>query len=554
MIQAEAFEALASSTNGIAKLRELILELAVRGLLIPQDPNDEPSLNLIKRIQREKTFKPKSRAESEEIITTVEDVPFAVPRGWQWIVLADYALDISTGPFGSALHKSDYVLNGIPLVNPSHMVDSRIKPDWNVTVTEETANRLNSYRMKPGDIVMARRGEVGRSAMVTDVEDGWLCGTGSFFIRFTDEIFREYVLLLMRSMFVRKFLAGEAVGITMVNLNHGILKKLPIAIPPLDEQHRIVNKVDELMALCDQLDQRQNHSNTVHQRLLQTLLESLTQAADNEAFQKTWSQIAAHFDTLFTTEASIDQLKQVILQLAVMGKLVPQDSNDEPASVLLNRINAEKQQLIKEGKIKKQQSLPKINNEDLPFRLPRGWAAAYLSDLLNVLNGRAYKKGELLDAGVPVLRVGNLFTSNHWYYSDLQLEDDKYCNKGDLIYSWSASFGPFIWEGPKVIYHYHIWKLDLYDTNNLSKYFIYNYLLEKTQEIKASGNGIAMIHMTKEKMEKLIVPLPPLVEQHRIVAKVDELMAICDQLKSRINKSQQTQEHLATAIVEKAAA
>jgi type I restriction enzyme, S subunit len=119
------------------------------------------------------------------------------------------------------------------------------------------------------------------------------------------------------------------------------------------------------------------------------------------------------------------------------------------------------------------------------------------------------------------------------------LDEDKRINTGDLIYAWSASFGPFIWDGGEVIYHYHIWKLKFFLSEIPQKKFLYNYLLEATEKIKASGNGIAMIHMTKERMEKLLVPVPPLAEQHRIVAEIDRLMARCDELeKLRADRSQ----------------
>ncbi|MBY0240256.1 MAG: restriction endonuclease subunit S [Burkholderiaceae bacterium] len=197
----------------------------------------------------------------------------------------------------------------------------------------------------------------------------------------------------------------------------------------------------------------------------------------------------------------IKKLRELILELAVRGKLVPQDANDEPASEMLKRIEIEKSKLIAEGKIKKGKSLAALTREECPFEMPNGWSCARLADLVNILNGRAYKKEELLDEGTPVLRVGNLFTSDHWYYSNLTLEDDKYCNKDDLLFAWSASFGPFIWQGERSIYHYHIWKLDLYGIDLLYKRYLYTFLLEQTQKIKSSGHGVMMIHMTKERME-----------------------------------------------------
>ncbi|WP_434986608.1 restriction endonuclease subunit S [Pseudomonas protegens] len=246
----------------------------------------------------------------------------------------------------------------------------------------------------------------------------------------------------------------------------------------------------------------------------------------------------------------IKKLRELILELAVRGKLVPQDTSDEPASELLKRIAEEKARLVAEGKIKKQKALSERDAEDPAFELPAGWAWARLADVVNVLNGRAYKKEELLDAGTPVLRVGNLFTSNHWYYSTLTLEEDKYCNPGDLLFAWSASFGPFIWHGERSIFHYHIWKLDFYAKGQLSKHYLYNWLLEKTQEIKAAGHGVSMLHMTKDKMEKLAVPVPPLAEQDRIVAKVDELMALCDRLEAQQTDAESAHAQLVKALLD----
>jgi len=256
------------------------------------------------------------------------------------------------------------------------------------------------------------------------------------------------------------------------------------------------------------------------------------------------------FEPISEAPDAIPRLRRFILDLAVRGKLVEQDPEDEPADEQLARIIEAKILLGRRERTTKK-NRPELAEESLDFSLPVRWTTAPLADLVTVLNGRAYKQSELLDAGTPVLRVGNLFTSNKWYYSDLELEDDKYCDDGDLIFAWSASFGPFIWNGGRAIYHYHIWKLPLHSPEDLSRDYLYLYLLNKTDEIKASGHGISMVHMTKEKMERLEVPLPPLAEQHRIVAKVDELMALCDQLETARRQREQCRERLVAASLQR---
>ena len=366
---------------------------------------------------------------------------------------------------------------------------------------------------------------------------------------FSEELLR-YVCLFINAISLEPYVTGTA----QPKMNQAKMNGIVLAIPSLAEQHRIIAKVDELMALCDQLENETEANLSAHQTLVETLLNALTRVSDAAEFKNAWKRLAEYFDSLFTTEKSIDQLKQTILQLAVMGKLVPQDPNDEPASELLKKIAAEKARLVREGMIKAGFALPQIRQDEAPFVMPVGWALTRLADVIVVLNGRAYKKHEMLSEGTPILRVGNLFTSNEWYYSDLELEPEKYIDDGDLIFSWSASFGPFIWQGGKVIFHYHIWKMDFVSSDNVDKFYFKNYLQAISAAIKDSGNGIAMIHMTKDRMEKLVLPIPPLAEQHRIVAKLDELMALCDQLKSRLSETQTTQFHLADTMAEKALA
>ncbi len=258
----------------IKAMRQLLVNLAVDGKLAQPEPNDEAAEVLLKKVWAQKKSRGLLKQAKESREENIELTVNSLPVGWAWTAFESLATEIATGPFGSALHQSDYIDGGIPLVNPSHMIDGRIVANPKISVSDETANGLASYRMKSGDVVMARRGEVGRAAIVTDAEAGWLCGTGSFFVSFHQEIDRQFVILLLRSDAVRRYLAGEAVGTTMVNLNHGILKRIPVALPPAAEQHRIVAKVDELMALCDQLETQLTTTQTDSRRLLEAVLEA----------------------------------------------------------------------------------------------------------------------------------------------------------------------------------------------------------------------------------------------------------------------------------------
>ncbi len=345
--------------------------------------------------------------------------------------------------------------------------------------------------------------------------------------------------------FKNELLVSQMIGTANVSLSVGKVSDVPVPlVPPV-----VQRKIDELMALCDQLEAARAEREASRDRLAVASLARLN-SPDPETFEEDARFALNALPALTTRPDQIKALRQTILNLAVRGKLVPQDPNDEPASELLKRIAKEKARLDRKERTKRE---PRTQTEEAePTRLPKGWALAPLAELVSILNGRAYKQSELLSAGTPVLRVGNLFTSDRWYYSTLQLDNDKYCDKGDLIFAWSASFGPFIWTGEKVIYHYHIWKLPLHSEANLSKLYLYNFLLQKTREIKEAGHGISMIHMTKEKMELIQVPLPPLAEQDRIVAKVDELMALCDQLEASLTNATSTRSRLLNALLAEA--
>ena len=239
-------------------MQKALLQWAIQGKLVEQRPEEGTGEELYKKIQAEKAQLIKTgkiKIEKPLPRITEDEVPFEIPESWKWVRFSDLTLAMSTGPFGSMLHKADYVEDGIPLVNPANIVNGKIVPLKKMMVSEETRKRLATYTLHSGMIVMGRRGEMGRCAVVTETEDGWLCGTGSFSLKISANILAVYIVYFFSTSYAKYYLSGESIGTTMSNLNHTILSKMPIPIPPISEQKRIITKLEEMLPLCEWLKQ-----------------------------------------------------------------------------------------------------------------------------------------------------------------------------------------------------------------------------------------------------------------------------------------------------------
>lgn len=358
-------------------------------------------------------------------------------------------------------------------------------------------------------------------------------------------------------------------GVGISNMSGKALASIPVPLPPLAEQRRIVAKVDELMALCDQLEQQQTDSLQAHQTLVETLLRTLVDAGGAESTQEAWNRIAEHFDTLFTTEKSIDQLKQAILQLAVMGKLVSQDPDDEPASVLFEKIASERSSLIRSGALKMQKLSPDVSEGEKLFNLPEAWKWVRFGSLIKSFTNGLYKKSSFYgDKGVISLRMYNIQDGSIDFadarrvnVSENELNQYR-LEEGDLLINRVNSkelvgktaiipkfSEPLLFESMNM-------RAKPFTSHVSSEYLNLFMKTGMTKEILLSHakEAISQASLNQGQISSLPVPLPPKAEQQRIVAKVDELMAICDTLKTRIEEAQATQVHLADAVVEQAVA
>lgn len=597
------------SLHGVKKLRELILELAVRGKLVPQDEKDKPASIQLERIATEKAQlvqdkkikKPKALPEISE-----DEKPFELPEGWEWYRLGS----IATASTGYAFKSSQYIDNGtfvlrVTNINPDGSISKLDNKFIDPTIAER---EFNKFLLCENDVLMVMvGGSLGKIGVVSkDVlpailnQNMWkLSPLGGIPVPFF-----KHVL---------EFINKNQITITASTHGHlaqgDYLGKL-VPIPPLEEQHRIVAKVHELMSLCDALEAQTEASITAHQTLVETLLNALllpntTQPLDAQAasgsktanslnsaassenaqspephfidspepslansFAKDWQRVAEHFDTLFTTSASIDTLKQTILQLAVMGKLVEQDANDEPAAKLLERIAAEKVQLIADKKIKKQKPLPAITDEEKPFELPKGWEWIRFEDLVDIQGG--ITKGRKL-AGRELMTVKYLSVANVQrsyldlgYLKEVEIpieEEEKYRVKArDLLITeggdWDKVGRTAIWsdELPYIAHQNHVFKARIFLEEQsevwLEKYLNGPYARDYFAGSSKQTTNLASINKTQ--LRGCLIAMPPKQEKDKIVAKVDELMALCDQLKARLSDAQTTQLHLTDAIIEQA--
>ncbi|CAI0701643.1 restriction endonuclease subunit S [Serratia proteamaculans] len=547
---------------GIKKLRELILELAVRGKLVPQDPNDEPASELLKHIAAEKAElvkqgKIKKQKPLPEI--SEDEKPFELPVGWEWVTLSQLG-SFSGGKTPSKM-RSDYWGGNIPWVTPKDMKTHLIVTSEDSVTDLAIADGL--AKIYPDSLLFVARSGILRRIFpvaITAIE----CTVNQDLKVLTPFIngISRYILLMMNGFekYILKNLTK--VGTTVESLLFDEFSSHHFMIPPLEEQQRVITKVDELMSLCDQLEQQSLTSLDAHYQLVETLLATLTASQNAEELAENWARISQYFDTLFTTEASIDALKQTILQLAVMGKLVPQDPNDEPASELLNRIEQEKAQLVKEGKIKKQKPLPPISDDEKPFELPEGWEWCPLRALFAYITDGDHQAPPKASEGTPFLVIGNLnkgdvsfletkFVPNDYYEN---LDWSKKPTTSDMLYTVTGSYGiPIIVkDDTRFCVQRHVAILKSCKNTPivyLKNVFLTRYAFDFATKI---ATGIAQKTVPLTGLREMYIPLPPANEIVQIIEKIEIFDMMFLSLKSRLQSAQQTQLHLADALTDAA--
>ena len=558
-------DVLATAPGGVARLRELILTLAVQGKLVPQDPADEPASVLLQKIRAEKDrLIAEGKIKRDKPLAEIahEDKPFELQEGWAWVRLGQLANFIDYR--GKTPTKTE---SGIPLITAKNVRQGFINRVPREFIAEAAyAGWMTRGFPKVGDLLFTTEAPLGNVAAI-DIEERFALAQRVICFGLYEPQMSGALSTFLRSPWMQGVFSDQATGVTAQGIKSARLQLIPIPVPPLAEQSRIATRVEELMRLCDALQAKGQLEAAQHAQLVSTLLGTLTASTTPEELADNWQRVAQHFDLLFDRPEAIDALEQTLLQLAVRGLLVPQDPTDEPASVLLQKIRAEKDNLIAAGQIKRDKPLPPITDEEKLFELPVGWEWVRLVDLMPEFQNGASSRGDTGGTPITVLRLADIKGKRISLAETRQVpiapsDIAKYqLAVGDILITrvnGSADIvGQFnLCDRPvEAIYcdHFIRMRIDqrwvepnfcaLLGESALVRHAIKNLFISTAGQKTVNQGHIGSLRF----------PLPPLPEQSRIVTRVTALRRLCADLRQRLADAQTTQSHLAQALVESTA-
>jgi len=560
----ENFDLLENAPNSVPKLRELILQLAVQGKLVPQDPNDEPASVLVEKITAEKEQLVKEgKIKKQKLMPPIgeDEKPFELPLTWEWSRIGNISHD-----WGQKLPDRRFTYIDVGAINK----ELGFVAEPNVLDAGNAPSRARKIIKKGTVIYSTVRPYLLNIAVIDkDFDPEPIASTAFAIVHPFEGISASFIYRYLRSPSFIQYVEKCQTGIAYPAVNDKQFFSGLLPIPPSAEQHRIVAKVDQLMGLCDELEEKQKESGQIHLQLNNSCLNRLLYSQTPEEFQEHWTRITENFDLLYNHPETIAKLRQAILQLAVQGKLVPQDPNDEPVAVLLEKIAEEKARLVEEGKIKKQKPLPEITEDEKPFRLPEGWHWMRLGDASVLKGGFAYQSSAFSDLGDhQVIRMGNirpnylrLDQKPAYIPANLGKKTKDYLIElNNILITMTGTKGKRDYLYSLIVQAEHLIERKLYLNQRLCivrGLFIVPEFLNITIKddrllnvIYAQSTGTAnQANIGMVALSKWVLPLPPIEEQKRIVAKVDQLMALCDELEEKLKQSQGDAEKLMSSTV-----
>jgi type I restriction enzyme S subunit len=546
------FDRISEAPDAIPRLRRFILDLAVRGKLVKQDQGDEPACELLKRIQMEKARLVKvGMIKESQPLTAIDSTktPYEVPSNWEWVPLGETVISHLGGgtpsKSNSTYWNGDIFWASVKDVGKGKYVDETIDRITKAGLADSSSNLI-----PPGNLIVVTRMGLGKVsinrvpiAINQDLRALSLSGLSAI----------DYHYIFFKTH------GFEGTGLTVKGIKLEELLNIAFPLPPFAEQQRIVAKVDELMALCDRLEVAQAKRENRRDRLVAAAHSSVS----NSSFHIPHSAfLISHLPRLTTRPEHIQQLRQTILNLAVRGKLVPQDPSDEPASELLKVIRAEKTRQLKSGGLRKQEALSETAASDDLFGIPESWVWVRMDDCFHISGGIQKTPARTPKNNFyPYIGVGNVYR-NRFDLSEVKQfeliegELEKFCLlKGDILVVEGNGSASEIgrcagWNGEveDCVHQNHIIRCRPFNHElfpYVLKYLNSPFGIEAMKRLAVTSSGLYNLSVGKIRIVE--IPLPPLAEQHRIVAKVDELTALCNRLEARLTITQSQSRRLLEA-------
>ena len=490
------------------QLRASILQYAMEGKLVKQDPNDEPASELLKKIKSERTrsvIEGKIKKSKKLPPITDNEKPFDIPDNWEWVRLNDLSANVqypfADGPFGSNLKKEHYTdKKEVRIIQLSNIGERGWRDDNHRYTTFEHLKDIKRSEVDAGDIVIAKMMPAGRAIVVPQhLEIKFVLSSDA--VKFVPNklLHKDFLYFAINSSVFKSQVDAEVQGITRKRTSLTKLKKYILPIPPLEEQKRIVAKIEKLMSLVDEYAESYNR----------------LQKIDNE------------FE---------DKLKQSVLQYAMEGKLVKQNPSDEPASELIKKIENEKAELVKEGKIKKSKKLPAITDDEKPFDIPDSWEWVRLGKMCVSNIGLTYKPAQKseMPTAVKILRANNI-QSNQLNNNDLvflnveNIANKYYLKENDILMAVRSGSKRLVGKSAVVNSDFEGYSFGAFmskirvldvDSNFINYFFNSNVFRDQLGD----ANTTTINQITQKMINNFVVPVPPIEEQKRIVGKTKRLL------------------------------
>ena len=540
------YERLADAPDAISRLRRFVLDLAVRGKLLEQDPSDEPVAELLERIATKKVRLAKASKFKKGTSISPErrfEEGSPIPTTWTSVRLVEISnIVMGQSPPGLTYNTDG---DGVPLINgPLEFSEG---PFGKTVPNQYTTAPTNSCNK--GDFLICVRGSTTGRSNIAAFNACIGRGVAAIQPLFED----RFVRLFLWSM--RERIIGMGRGIAFPSITRRQLEDLPIPLPPLAEQHRIVTEVDELMALCDRLEAARTKRETTRNRLATASLARLNAPdPDSATFQNHAAFALENLTPLTTRPDQIKAIRQTILNLPIRGKLVEQDPNDEPASKLMKRIAGDRESFGTIGSLKKPKPLSPIDTANTPFDLPSGWAWVRFPEIGIFGRGKSKHRPRndpvlYSDGKYPFIQTGDVARSHgsiktySSLYNDAGLAQSAMWPAGTLCITIAANIADSGILAFDACFPDSVVGLAVHDCFETAKFFEY-FVRTAKGDLQEFALSTAQKNINLGTLTEVLIPIPPLAELRRIVAKIDDLMTLCDRLEESLATECDTRGHV----------